>query len=143
MKRINFFAMMILGLLFSTMSFANNRHVAVDELPITVRSFVQENFRGKAIVNAEKDFNSYECRLSNGTKVAFYRRGEWKKIDTNDMTAVPSALIPDAVKQYVKGTFPGAIITKIEKESYGYDIELSNYLKVKLTHQGTLLRMNK
>ncbi len=58
------------------------------------------------------------------------------------MSAVPAAIVPAAIKQYVNATFPGMVITKIEKERYGYDIELSNDLELKFNHQGALLSMD-
>ena len=142
MKRIKFLAMMLIGLMVSTMSYADDRPIPVNQLPAPVMTFVQKHFQGKTIIYAEKDNTTYECRLSDGTQVDFYKKGDWKKVDTNDMSAVPSALVPNAIKQYVQSTFPGAKITKIEKERYGYDIELSNDLELKFNHQGALLRMD-
>ena len=136
MTRIMFLAMMLVGLMVSTMSYADDRPIPVNQLPAPVMTFVQKHFQGKTIIYAEKDNTTYECRLSDGTQVDFY------KVDTNDMSAVPSALVPNAIKQYVQSTFPGAKITKIEKERYGYDIELSNDLELKFNHQGVLLRMD-
>ena len=142
MKRIKFLSMMFVGLLFSTMSFADDRPVPVNQLTAQVKTFVQKHFQGKSIIYAEKDLTTYECRLSDGTQIDFYRKGDWKKVDTENMSAVPSALVPNLIKQYVQSTFPGAKITKIEKERYGYDIELSNDLELKFNHQGALLRMD-
>ena len=142
MKRIKFLAMMFVGLLFSTMSFADDRPVPVNQLPAPVHTFVKQHFQGQTILYAEKDNNHYECFLSDGTLLDFYRKGDWKKVDTENMSAVPAVLIPAVIKQYIKATFPGTIITKIEKERYGYDIELSNDLELKFNHQGVLLRMD-
>ena len=33
----------------------------------------------------------------------------------------------------------GAAVTKIDKEHYGYDIELSNGMELKFNHQGGLM----
>ena len=142
MKRIKFLAMMLVGLMVSTMSYADDRPIPVNQLPASVKTFVQKHFQGKTIIYAEKDLTTYECRLSDGTQIDFYRKGDWKKVDTENMSAVPSALVPNTIKQYVNATFPGSIITKIEKERYGYDIELSNDLELKFNHQGALLRMD-
>ncbi|MBQ7441272.1 MAG: PepSY-like domain-containing protein [Prevotella sp.] len=51
-------------------------------------------------------------------------------------------MIPEVIKQYVNENFPESIITKIEKERYGYDIELSNDLELKFNKQGYILRMD-
>lgn len=142
MKRKNLLVMTVVGLMFSTAALADDIPVSVNQLPSSVKVFVRNNFKGKSIIYAEKDFKTYECRLSDGTKVEFTKKGDWKKVDSNDMTAVPSALVPTIIMKYVHCTFPGASITKIEKERYGYDIELSNDLELKFNRQGVLLRMD-
>ena len=58
------------------------------------------------------------------------------------MTAVPAAIIPEAIRQYVSTNFAGTIITKIDKERYGYDIELSNDIDLKFNDQGALIGMD-
>lgn len=141
MKSIKVLAMTVVGLLFSTMSFADDIPIPVSQLPAPVKTFVKKHFQGKTIAYAEKDYSKYECHLSDGTQVDFYRNGTWKKVDTEYMSAVPGALVPATIKQYVKSSFPGMIITKIEKEHYGYDIELSNDFELKFNRQGVLLRM--
>ena len=55
------------------------------------------------------------------------------------MTAVPAALIPTAIAQYVKTNFPNNIITKIEKKYNGYDIELETDLELKFDKSGKFL----
>ena len=59
------------------------------------------------------------------------------------MTAVPAAIIPTAIQQYVTATFPGQIITKIDKERrYGYEIELSNDIELKFNKNGMIIGMD-
>ncbi len=142
MKKINVLVLTLACLMFSTISCANDKPIPVDKLPVPAKAFVEKHFQGKSIVYAEKDGRDYECRLSDGTKVAFNKKGDWKNVDANDKTAVPAVLVPSAIMQYVASNFPGSIITKIEKERYGYDIELSNDLELKFNHQGALLRID-
>ena len=58
------------------------------------------------------------------------------------MTAVPEALVPQAIAQYVASNFPDAVVTKIDKERFGYEIELSNDLELKFNKAGVLLSMD-
>ena len=44
--------------------------------------------------------------------------------------------------EYVKANFPGCIVTKVDKERYGYDIGLSNDLDLKFNYQGVLIGMD-
>ena len=55
---------------------------------------------------------------------------------------VPTALVPAAIKQYVNSNYGNCMITKIDKERYGYDIELSNDLELKFNRQGALIGMD-
>jgi hypothetical protein len=131
----------VLGLLFSAVAYADVP-VPVDQLPDAIKIFVQQNFPENPIVYAEQDWNSYECRLNNGTKVEFDKNGEWKKVDCEMMTVVPAAIIPDAIKQYVSSTFADSPIIKIEKERYGYKVELANDLELMFNKQGAFMGMD-
>lgn len=141
MKKIKFFLAALMCLLVSNAAMADDTPIPVEQLPAAAKTFVQTNFQGKRIIYAEKDWNSYECRLDDGTKIEFNRKGTWKKVDCH-VTAVPAAIIPAPITQYVETSFPGNIITKIDKERYGYDIELSNDIDLKFNYQGALIGMD-
>ena len=138
---MKYFLMALLCLLVSNVALADDTPIPVEQLPVAAKTFVQTNFQGKRILYAEKDWNSYECRLDDGTKIEFNRKGNWKKVDCH-MTAVPAAIIPELIQQYVTTNFPGTIITKIDKERYGYDIELSNDIDLKFNYQGALIGLD-
>lgn len=141
MKQIKFLFMAVVCLMISAVAKADDKPIAPDALPPAAKAFIQANFPGKKVIYAEKDFNMYECRLSDGTEIDFNKKGNWDKVDCK-ATAVPAALIPEAIKSYVKANFPDCIITKIDKERYGIDIELSNDLDLKFNYQGVLLGMD-
>ena len=115
--------------------------ISAEQLPALVSTFVQSNFSGKKIIYAEKDGRSLECRLDDGTKMEFNKKGEWTKVDCHT-TAVPEGIVPAVIKNYVKSNFPTASITQIEKERRGYDVELSNKLDLKFSPEGALLKMD-
>lgn len=142
MKQTKFFLMAVLCLMVSAVAKADDTPIAPDALPAEAKTFVATNFSGKKIIYAEKDWNSYECRLDDGTKIEFNKKGNWKKVDCQGMTPVPAALVPDAIKTYVKTNFEGCVVTKIDKERYGYEVELSNDLDLKFNYQGVLMGMD-
>ena len=115
--------------------------IPVEQLPAVVNTFVQSNFPGKKIIYAEKDGRTFECRLDEGTKMEFNKLGEWTKVDCH-AASVPEAIVPAAIKTYVKSNFPNALITQIEKVRRGYDIELSNKLDLTFSPEGALLKMD-
>ncbi len=126
-------------MMVSNVALADDRPIPVEQLPASAKTFVTNNFQGKKILYAEKDWNSYECRLDDGTKINFTSKGEWKQVDCHGMSAVPAVLVPEAIKQYVETNFSNCMITKIDKEHHGYDIELSNDLELRFNHQGMLV----
>lgn len=143
MKRINLFLAALVCLLASaTVCHADDMPIPAAQLPAAAKTFVQKNFPGKAIAYAEKDFEhmrvKYEVSLNDGTQIDFDSNGNWDKVDCH-MRAVPTALVPAAIQQYVKSSFGGTSVTKIDKERYGYDVELSNGMEVKFNHQGVCI----
>ncbi len=107
--------------------------------------FMKTNFPGQAISYAkiDKDFSGtkYEVRLNNGVELDFDKSGTWDKVDCN-FSAVPANLVPASIANYVKTHFAGAKIVKIDKERYGYDIELSNDLELKFNKKGQLMNID-
>lgn len=142
MKQTKTFLLALLALMMSAAAFADDTPIPVELLPAEAKTFVSKNFPQANIIYAEKDWNSYECRLNNGVKIEFNKKGSWKKIDGHTTAAVPEALILDPIKQYVQANFPDCKITKIEKERYGYEIELSNDIDLKFNYQGAFIGMD-
>ncbi len=139
---MKFFLVALMSLLVSNVALADDTPIPVEQLPAAAKTFVQTNFQGKKIIYAEKDWNSYECRLDDGTKIEFTKKGNWDKVDCPGVQAVPAAIVPEAIQKYVKTNFQGCVITKIDKERYGYEIELSNDLDLKFDYQGVLVGMD-
>jgi len=137
MKRIKLLLMAALCMMISASAFADDRPIAPEQLPAAAKAFVKTYFAGKKIIYAEKDFSEYECRLDDGTEIKFNRKGNWDKVDCQ-MAAVPAVIVPEAIKKYVQANFPGQLITKIDKERWGIEIELSNDLDLKFDYQGNL-----
>ncbi len=129
-------------MMVSNVAHADDKPIPVDQLPASAKTFVTKNFPGKKILYAEKDRSSYEFRLDDGTTIEFTAKGDWKQVDRHRTSAVPAALVPAAIKQYAEANFSNCKITKIEKERYGYDIELSNDVELKFNHKGALIGMD-
>lgn len=128
-------------LMTSTTCFADDKPIPVEKLPAAAKTFVQDNFTGKKILFAQKDWRTYECYLDDGTQIDFRKDGTWDKVDCK-MAAVPEAIIPAAIQNYVKANFPDIVITKIDKERHGYDVELSNSMELKFNQQGAIIGMD-
>ena len=130
--------MILLALVFSfavSDSYAlNDKVISKNQLPAQAQSFLNENFAGSGISYAklETDFfeRSYEVMLSDGTKLEFTSKGNWKEVDCR-YGEVPEAIIPAPVKKYISDNYKGSKVLKIERDSRGYDVKLSNRLELK------------
>ena len=76
--------------------------------------------------------------LNDGTEIDFYNNGTFDKVDCHT-APVPASIVPAAIQQFVKANFAGSAVVKIDKERYGYDIELSNGMELKFNHQGEFM----
>ena len=136
-----FFLMAFVSLMMISMnSQANDKIIPVDKLPAAAKAFIKAHFTGQHVSYAEKDGfvnPTYEAWLVDGTQIDFDKNGNWDKVDCN-LNAVPAALIPAPIASYVQTNFPDCVIVKIDKERYGFEIELSNDLELKFDKQGNL-----
>lgn len=139
MKSMKFMLVALVCLLVSTVSYADGRVIPVTQLPEGAKTFVATHFPGKKIFYAQKDGRKYEVRLDDGTEIDFDRKGVWDKVDCHDFQAVPATIIPAPIASYVQTNFSTFFITKIDKERYGYSIELSNDIELKFDKLGNLI----
>ena len=143
-KSVFFLAALVCMMMQSVTTFASDRIIPKEQLPAAAQTFIQKTFPGQTVSYAKIDFDgrkTYEVRLSNGTEVEFDKNGTWDKVDCN-YSAVPANLVPANIATYVKSSFPGATIVKIDKERYGYDVELSNDIDLKFNYQGMIIGMD-
>ena len=144
-KSVLFLAAVVCMMMQSVSTVANDRIISSEQLPAAAKTFIQKTFPGQGIAYSkiDKDFSktTYEVRLNNGVEVDFNRDGTWDKVDCNN-SAVPAKLVPAFIANYVKTNFPGAKIVKIDKERYGYEVELSNDLELKFNKQGQLMNID-
>lgn len=122
---------------------ANDTVISADQLPNNVRTFVAKHFPDISIAYSEKDFDSYEVKLSNGCELEFTRNGNWEKVDCKG-TPVPSgiiSLIPASIGQYISANYPGASIVEISKDR-DYDIELNNGIELEFSLKGNFIKVD-
>ena len=122
-------------------SSCSDRIVPTGQLPAHALSFIEEFFPGNEIsyVKAERELFhiTYDVRLTDGTTIEFNDKGEWDNVDCQ-YRSVPSALVPESIADYVQNQFPGQPIVKIDKEPFGYEIELANDLELTFDKNGRL-----
>lgn len=137
MKRIIQTAVIALVCLvtFQVSVFADNdKPISVTQLPATAQQTIKKYFANKKVALTKQETGifekSYDVVFNNGEKIEFDRKGNWTEIDCK-MSAVPAKLVPASIARYVKSTYPGTKILKIEKDDYDYEVQLSNRLEIK------------
>ncbi len=128
------------------MTSCSDRPVAPAQLPGTITAFIQQNFPNQAITFAQKDLEitgwQYDVVLADGTQIEFDTDQMWDKIQCPMTNPVPAVLIPAPIMSYLQGNFPGVMIQKIDKDSFGYEVELANGLELKFNQAGALMEMD-
>ncbi|WP_292008786.1 PepSY-like domain-containing protein [Chryseobacterium sp.] len=124
----------------------NEEVINYADLPQAAKNFVGQNFTNAeyVMVKKETEYNqvSYEVYLSTGYKIEFNAAGEWKEIESKTSSALPSSVVPSAISTYVSTNYTGYSITSIEKENYGYAVEITkgnNDIDLKFSSTGNFL----
>ena len=123
-------------------------------LPQKASAYIKSTYPDAQIWKVERKFKKkrgevFDVNLSNGASLKFLANGEC--IDINGRyNTVPFSALPQAVANTVKNTYPQAIIVKVKKEFYGYNlnavngygnykIKLNNMMELFITADGQLI----
>lgn len=145
MKKILFaFSLLILPLAFIACG-SDDKKVSTSDLPPIAQAFLQAHFPSQKVTRVEKDNDSYDVYLANGFEVEFKLSGEWDSVDGKGQQ-IPAdiiALLPSAIPSYIAQHYPTQYIVEINKEHFGYEINLNNNIELKFDSNGTFLRVDK
>lgn len=118
------------------------------ELPQAGKAILESYFGSNAVARVTRknlpdtDGTLYEVRLTNGIEIDLDKDGNWTDIDGNNQK-LPDALIPAPILDYVTKQYPAPLfIEGIDKEPYGYQIDLSNDLDLKFTTEGAFIGLD-
>ncbi len=119
--------------------------IPYENLPAQSKQFITDHFVDYNVSETLDLSDSYSVLLNKKVekatvvlgnyKVEFNRKGEWIKIEGLNNAALPDnvlALIPRSILSYVSQNYQGKGISEIEKESYGYKIELTGKPDIEL-----------
>ncbi|WP_447636272.1 PepSY-like domain-containing protein [Flavobacterium microcysteis] len=121
--------------------------IEFDALPENAKTFLTTHFPTiesrmiKQNAMADDDGSIYDVYLNNGFEIDFDINGNWTDVDGNTQ-AVPTAIVPETITNYVTANYVGQTINTIEIERTGYDIELSNGLDLVFDNQGQFIRVD-
>ena len=107
----------------------NDKPINVNELPAKAQTLLNKHFKGQKVMLATIESGvvsrSYDVVLRNGTKLEFDKKGNLTEIDCKQ-GIVPSQLIPQPIKNYLKENYPAQAVRKIELNKKEYEVELTN-----------------
>lgn len=128
------------------MTACSDKPVIPEQLPVPVKSFIQQTYPGQTITFAQKDLEltgwKYEVFLADGSHVEFDTDDMWDKVESPMTQPVPAQLIPAPIATHLQTNFLGAFVTRIDKERNGYEIELATGVELKYNKQGALMEMD-
>lgn len=113
-------------------------------LPEEISAFLAKHFPGKEILKVEKDVklsgSEYEINLAGGAEIDFDTALAWKDVKAGRGSAVPSGIVPKAIRSYVEKNHPGKKIVEISRKRVSFEIELSDGTEIELSKNGKLLK---
>ncbi|MDR1003395.1 MAG: PepSY-like domain-containing protein [Prevotellaceae bacterium] len=114
----------------------------INQLPAAARSFIGKHFASAKVsyIKVDKELLStdYEVLLTDRSEISFDGKGEWTEVDCKRV-AVPAVLVPDYIVAYVKSNFPDQVITKIERNRWGTEVELLNDVSFRFNKKGKMV----
>lgn len=111
-------------------------------LPEAATAFLSENFPNEEIKKLEKEGSKYEVKMQSDKEFDFDCDGVWTKVNCRK-EAVPAALIPEPIAQYLEANYPGAFVTEIEILGSKIEVDLSDGNDLFFTKNGEFLRIEK
>ena len=136
MKKILCTVLLTLAASWSATTYAGTP-VSPSELPEAVRTFITAHFPGDEVRKAEKEQgrrgSEYEVDLTSGAEIDFRDNGDWKEIKAARGSAVPAAIVPEAIAAHVAANFKDRSIVEISRKRGGFELELSDGTELKLT----------
>lgn len=128
MKKLVFLLVCLFTL--STVAKADDdKPIQITQMPQAAQQLIKQHFPDSkvALAKVESDFlnKSYEVIFTNGNKVEFDKKGNWKELDCK-YTFVPVAIIPSTIQQYISANYPDMKVMKIERDKDDYEVKLNN-----------------
>lgn len=139
-----FFVLLAVSLASLSIMKADDRPVTFAQLPAPAQAFINTNYPDDKVSYATVDDDfirpDYSVVLVSGVRLQFDNDGSLEKIEAR--AGVPEGLVPVQIKEYVKATYPDAVITEYEIGRRHYEIKLSNRLELKFNRNFALVEID-
>lgn len=135
----------VLIVLCSLTACANEQVIPFDQVPEPAKAIVAAHFDASQIAYVTLDKGlldtEYDIKFNDGRSLEFNKAGELLKADCKQ-TEVPAALIPEAVRAYVKAHFPNVFITEWSKDDRRWKAELNSGLDLEFNSKYEFVRID-
>ncbi|AYN06487.1 MULTISPECIES: PepSY-like domain-containing protein [unclassified Flavobacterium] len=143
--KLNLAMCLIAGLAFGLSANAQKTVITKTALPANAQSFLKTHFAGQEptyiIEDKEMFSKDYKVQFANNLEVEFDGKGNWEEVDGNHQ-AIPISVIPKKIVSYINTNFANTTITKIDKGTWGYEVNLSNGLELEFNSKGNFIRID-
>ena len=118
--------------------------IGYEEVPAEIKSYVSTHFPQRAVLQAIKSKGNcdeaFEIKLDSNTTLEFNRKNEITEIES-DM-ALPKAVIPMNIWEYVATNYSNNFITDWSREKYEQEVQLNDGLQLEFNKDGKFLRLD-
>ena len=132
MKKL--FALFIGLAALQTVACADDKPIALKDLPAAAQQFLQQYFPDVKATYAKVDNDlwgkNYDVLMADGSSVEFDKNGNWTDVSCK-ASQVPAAVIPQAIRNHVAQQHPDQRIVSIDRDSKDYEVKLSNGVELK------------
>lgn len=119
--------------------------IVVDELPSEARSLIKLYFPGYEIVQIVRNNDTpvtYEVWFRGGGNLKFDAKGRWYEAEGDRGIALPKGFYPEAIDTYVAANYADTFIHEIDRELYGFDVELGNGVDLRFNAEGGFIGLD-
>ncbi len=131
-------------LLSNVCVFGQERIVPYTEIPPQIQAYIKNYFPNNKILQSEIDYEGltkeYDIILSENIELEFNRNEQIKSISS--ISKLPDAVIPEAIRNYIKANYQNNFVTKWELEKTYQSIKLDNSIKLKFTLKNEFLKID-
>ncbi len=118
------------------------------KLPAQSRTFLKTHFNGVGITSIVREIDDFEkdysVYLKNGFEVNFRGSGAWDEVEGRRQ-ALPASIVemlPAGIANHVAENYPDRSIMKVNKERWGYEIELGRAVGADETPSGRNIELD-
>ncbi len=123
----------------------DDRVISYEKLPAEARAMIETYFAQERVVLVTEEREwfgpSYEVKLASGAELSFDSDGRWSEIDCSP-AAVPSGLIPEAIREKIDRDFGSRKVVKIDRDRRDYEIELEGDTELKFDLRYNLIGLD-